>query len=141
MMPPGSRSASSPHSVWFQPFTFPFAGETISVSAPARLVVTVFQLAGLDRDVETVLRRRQRAGRIRRECARRGVGLVEVQNYLPFFWHFGVQETAGAVSRLARRKIPEYEEEPVVFKDRIQPVVTILEPEGRVSGAWLVLGL
>ena len=67
----------------------------------------VFLLARLDPDRQPVLRRRERAGRVRREDARRVVGLVEVEHGPAVRGRWDVDESAAAVRLAAVRQSPK----------------------------------
>src|SRR5687767_13661020 len=83
-------------------------------------------LAGLDAEGEAVLRRRERAGRVAREGARRAVGAVEVERDAAVgAGRVGVEVAPRAVGLLAARLVGEDDEELLapLLPERLQPVL------------------
>ena len=87
-----------------------------SPRAAGRVAVTASSvprehLPRLDRHRQPVVRRRQRAGRVRRERARRRVGPVEVEDDLTVTGGSAYRNRPRAVAGLARRRVTEDEEQ------------------------------
>ena len=99
-------------------------------------------LAGLDRDRQLVLRRRQRAGGVWRESAWRIVSLVEVQHHFAVFSQLRVEESAAAIGLLASGQVPKNEGQFVRrFLDRRQAQLLAVYLKLHVSGAGGVFDL
>src|SRR5207245_11469807 len=95
-------------------------------------VVPVRRLARLDPQRQPVLLRRQGAGGVGGEGARRGVGLVEVEDDLPVLREVGVEEPAGRIGLLVARLVPEYVEQlhsTRLLEDRLEPEVAPAQAE------------
>src|SRR5436190_21980941 len=84
-----------------------------------KLVYALFQVAGLERDLQTVLFGRERARCIGCERARGIVRLVEVQHDLSLFRQIGVEKAAGAVGGLARSEVAKDEKQLIVLENGV----------------------
>src|SRR5262245_39397376 len=104
-------------------------------------VVAVVLLPGGDPGREPVPLRGERAGRVRRESARGGVGLVEIEDHLTVDGHGGIEEAARRVGLRAAGGVLEDEEKLLaVFRhDRLEADLLPLALPDRIARAPLLL--
>ncbi len=103
----------------------------------------VFLLAGIDPELQAILRRRQRAGREVIQGARRVEGLVEVHQRRMALRQRDVEEASAAVSLMSAGGVREHDEQLFVarsFEHGIEPPLAAILPEyHRARGLCLLL--
>src|SRR2546423_4821744 len=95
-------------------------------------------LACLDLDLQFVSRRRQRAGRVGRERARRILGFVEIEDDLAVHRLLRVEESSGLVSLAPVRAVAEDNEKrsAIILQHRLKRTLFAVEAELQYARAF-----
>src|SRR3954465_8999194 len=140
-----ARAGARMGSAWTKPkvsraFARDTAGNRLRVTACRRSSSMVnasvlrVPLAGLDAHRHPILRRRQRAGRKRIECARRILRTVEIEHHLPVLRQRCIEKSRRRIRGLAAGQVTEDEPQLVAVQERCHTVLLAVECEGHLPG-------
>src|SRR6185436_3623014 len=98
------------------------AAAKINANAKVLVLLAIVHFSCGYCDGQTIIRRRQRARRKRRECAWRIDRLVEIECHFAIFRQRCVDEACAAIGRLPAGVVANDEEQTVPFEHRVEPI-------------------